>query len=244
MPSLSLIFFFRTSFSRHRKLVFKTFCADHSTIKRSLIILICLIDLLGKIKLKKSKIFDYQNAFFSHLEVKTIIILLLGCIFLGHIFSAGFPKFFCPISFSTKQWRENFYDISVYFSGDELKRIQAWSKCFCNLKTIYPRWKGPTQELYSSSRRTAVVPLFKNYIQFFWFFFWAGVMLFHPQATSTDHGGPRTSDFSIERRRRAPLHHRFLYHNLKACFGYKIFTRFSSKLTDFTDFFAICLNVE
>ena len=27
-------------------------------------------------------------------------------------------------------------------------------------------------------------------------------MLPHPQATSTDHGGPRTSDLSIERRRR------------------------------------------
>ena len=28
------------------------------------------------------------------------------------------------------------------------------------------------------------------------------VMLLHPQARSTDHGGPRTSDLSIERRRR------------------------------------------
>ena len=27
-------------------------------------------------------------------------------------------------------------------------------------------------------------------------------MLLHPLATSTDHGGPRTSDLSIERRRR------------------------------------------
>ena len=35
-------------------------------------------------------------------------------------------------------------------------------------KTIYPRGKGPTQELYSSSRRTAVVPLFKNYMHFFY----------------------------------------------------------------------------
>ena len=40
------------------------------------------------------------------------------------------------------------------------------------IKTIYPRGKGPTQELYSSSRRTAVVPLFKNYMQFFWLFFY------------------------------------------------------------------------
>ena len=168
--------------------------------------MICLIDLLGKIKLKKSKIFDYQNAFFSHLEVKTIIILLLGCIFLGHIFSAGFPKFFCPISFSTKQWRENFYDISVYFSGDELKRIQAWSKCFCNLKTIYPRWKGPTQELYSSSRRTAVVPLFKNYIQFFWFFSGLGNVV---SPSSNEHGSwwasnIRLFDWEAETRTTSP----------------------------------------
>ena len=39
------------------------------------------------------------------------------------------------------------------------------------IKTIYPRGKGPTQELYSSSRRTAVVPLFKNYMQFLLGFF-------------------------------------------------------------------------
>ena len=43
-----------------------------------------------------------------------------------------------------------------------------------HLKIIYPRGIGPTYELYSSSRRTAVVPLLKNYMQFFWLFFWAG----------------------------------------------------------------------
>ena len=31
--------------------------------------------------------------------------------------------------------------------------------------------KGPTQELYSSSRRTAVLPLFKNYMKFFFGYF-------------------------------------------------------------------------
>ena len=41
-------------------------------------------------------------------------------------------------------------------------------------KIIYPRGIGPAYELYSSSRRTAVVPLLKNYMQFFWLFFWAG----------------------------------------------------------------------
>ena len=41
---------------------------------------------------------------------------------------------------------------------------------FFKIKIIYPRGKGPTHELYSSSRRTAVVSLFKNYIQFFGFF--------------------------------------------------------------------------
>ena len=39
-------------------------------------------------------------------------------------------------------------------------------------------------------------------MQFFLVIFLGWVMLPHPQATSTDHGGPRTSDLSIERRRR------------------------------------------
>ena len=39
------------------------------------------------------------------------------------------------------------------------------------IKTTYPRGKGPRQELHSSSRRTAVVPLFKNYMQFSLLFF-------------------------------------------------------------------------
>ena len=38
---------------------------------------------------------------------------------------------------------------------------------FVFFKIIYPRGIGPTYELYSSSRRTAVVPLLKNYMQFF-----------------------------------------------------------------------------
>ena len=38
-------------------------------------------------------------------------------------------------------------------------------------KTIYPLGKGPTYELYSSSRRATAVPLFKNYMQFFFGFF-------------------------------------------------------------------------
>ena len=42
------------------------------------------------------------------------------------------------------------------------------------LRSFYPRGIGPTYELYSSSRRTAVVPLLKNYMHFFWLFFWAG----------------------------------------------------------------------
>ena len=44
--------------------------------------------------------------------------------------------------------------------------------------------------------------LLKNYMQFFYVIFLGWVMLPHPQATSTDIGGPRTSDLSIERRRR------------------------------------------
>ena len=66
------------------------------------------------------------------------------------------------------------------------------------LKIIYSRGIGPTYELYSSSRRTAVVPLLKNYMQFFLVIFLGWIMLPHPKATSTDHGGPRTSDLSIE----------------------------------------------
>ena len=46
------------------------------------------------------------------------------------------------------------------------------------IKIIYPRGIGPTYELYSSSRRTAVVPLLKkNYMQFFWLFFGVAVLL-------------------------------------------------------------------
>ena len=60
-------------------------------------------------------------------------------------------------------------------------------------KTIYPRWKGPTQELYSSSLRTAVVPLFKNYMLIVLVIFLGWVMLLHPQATSTDHGKQNSS---------------------------------------------------
>ena len=58
--------------------------------------------------------------------------------------------------------------------------------------------KGPIYELYSSSRQTAAVSLLMNYMHFFlgW------VMLPHPQATSTAHGGTRTTEISIERRRR------------------------------------------
>ena len=40
----------------------------------------------------------------------------------------------------------------------------------------------------------SVVLLFKNYMQFFLVMFMGWVMFPHPQATSTDHGGPRTSD--------------------------------------------------
>ena len=71
------------------------------------------------------------------------------------------------------------------------------------LRPFYPRGKEPTQELYSSSRRTAVVPLFKNFMQFFWLFFWAGqCCLTLKQRARIMVGLERTSDFSIERRRR------------------------------------------
>ena len=75
------------------------------------------------------------------------------------------------------------------------------------IKTVYPQGKGPTYELFSSSRRTAVVPLLKIYMQCFLFLviFLGWVLLLYPQATSTDHGGPRTSALSIERRRRNHL---------------------------------------
>ena len=57
--------------------------------------------------------------------------------------------------------------------------------------TVYPQGKRPLYKLFSSTRRTAVVPLLKNYMNFFWLFL-----------TSTDHGGSRTSDLSIEKPRR------------------------------------------
>ena len=92
--------------------------------------------------------------------------------------------------FSAKKLMGTLYGNIVFFSA------------YFQIKIIYPRGIGPTYELYSSSRRTAVVPLLKNYMQFFLVIFLDWVMLPHPQATSTDHGGPRTSDLSIERRRR------------------------------------------
>ena len=45
-------------------------------------------------------------------------------------------------------------------------------------------------------------PCLRTTCNFFGYFFLGWVMLLHPQATSTDNGGPRTSDLSIERRRR------------------------------------------
>ena len=68
-------------------------------------------------------------------------------------------------------------------------------------KMIYQQGKGPIYELLSSSQSIAVVPLVKIYMQFFLAIFLGWVMLPHFQATSTDHGGPRTSDLSIDRGR-------------------------------------------
>ena len=45
-------------------------------------------------------------------------------------------------------------------------------------------------------------PCLRTTCNFFLVIFLGSVMLPHPQATSTDHGGPRTSDLSTERRRR------------------------------------------
>ena len=66
-----------------------------------------------------------------------------------------------------------------------LKRSRGYEPPLELIKTIYPRSKGSTDELYSSSRRTVVVPLLKNYMQFFLFIFLGWVMLPQPQATST-----------------------------------------------------------
>ena len=91
-------------------------------------------------------------------------------------------------------WSRNFQELHFKFFFEVFKNFYFHLSLYYT-KTIYPRGKGPTQELYSSSRRTAVVPLFKNYMQFFFLVIFLGwVMLLHPQATSTDHGGPRTSD--------------------------------------------------
>ena len=100
----------------------------------------------------------------------------------------------------TKGWSYSKHDSTLFNSRLLTLFVVSGRSKFS--KTIYPRGKGPTQELYSSSRRTAVVPLFKNYMQLFLVIFLGWAMLPHPQATSTDHGGPRTSDLSIERRRR------------------------------------------
>ena len=46
------------------------------------------------------------------------------------------------------------------------------------LKTVYPREKGPKQELYNSSRQIAVVCFLRSTCNFFWLFFWAGYCCF------------------------------------------------------------------
>ena len=80
----------------------------------------------------------------------------------------------------------------------ELVVIKSSERNLKIIKIIYPRGVGPIYELYSSSRRTAVVSLLKNYMQFFLVIFLGWVMLPRSQATSTDQGGPRTSDLSRE----------------------------------------------
>ena len=45
------------------------------------------------------------------------------------------------------------------------------------LKTVYPQGKEPTCQLFSSSQRTAVLPLFNIYMQFFGYFSGLGNVL-------------------------------------------------------------------
>ena len=63
-------------------------------------------------------------------------------------------------------------------------------KIYISFKTLYPRGKGPTYE-------PLLCPCLRTTCNFFAYF---SGLLSHPQATSTDDGGPRTSDFSVERR--------------------------------------------
>ena len=77
-----------------------------------------------------------------------------------------------------------------------LQEVHIREKCVIKIKvkTIYSRGKGPTQQLYSSSRRTAVVPLFKNFTCNFFGYFSGLGNVDSPSSNDTGLGGPRTSD--------------------------------------------------
>ena len=68
------------------------------------------------------------------------------------------------------------------------------------LKTIYPRGKDKHKSCTAHHGEPLLCPCLRTTCNFLVIFL-GWVLLLYPQATSTDHGGPRTSDLSIERRR-------------------------------------------
>ena len=66
----------------------------------------------------------------------------------------------------------NTVKVDIWKTQDYFRKKTGIFICLIKIKIkiIYPRAKGPTQELYSSSRQTAVVPVLKNYMQFFGYF--------------------------------------------------------------------------
>ena len=52
-------------------------------------------------------------------------------------------------------------------------------------------------QLIITTQLTAVVPLLRIYMHLFLVVFLGWAMLPHPQTTSTDHGGPRSSNFRL-----------------------------------------------
>ena len=91
------------------------------------------------------------------------------------------------------------------------------------VKTLYTRRKGPLYELSCTAHHgePLLSPFLRTTCIFFLVIFLGWVFL-SPQATSTDHGGPRTSDLSIERWRRnhfttAPSWFDMFRHTIQPC---------------------------
>ena len=85
------------------------------------------------------------------------------------------------------------HNMQVETSLSEMKLAER--KYQNQFKIIYPRGIGPTYELYSSSRRSAAVPLLKKYMQFFFGYFSGLGKIASP--SSNEHGSWRASNIRL-----------------------------------------------